>query len=151
MNDFSRKKKKTKNKRKEEDNMSKTGIGEFILGVGIGVGIGLLVSPNTGEENRKIVKEKASQAIDKIKNIDLDKVKEDLSNKYEKLKEELKDMDAEKAKKIVKDKVEELSIKTNELIAAAREKADPVIEAEGKKLKKNLSALLNKWADKLED
>ena len=131
--------------------MGKIGLGEFILGVGIGVGIGLLVSPNTGEENRKIVKEKATKAIDKIKNIDLDKVKEDLSNQYEKLKEELKDMDAEKAKKLVKDKAEELSIKVNELIIAAREKADPVIETEGKKLKKNLSTLLNKWADKLED
>ena len=131
--------------------MSKSGIGEFILGVGIGVGIGLLVSPNTGEENRKIVKEKATKAIDKIKNIDLNEVKDDLTEKYEKLKEELKDMDADKAKKLVKEKAEELSIRANELIVAAREKADPVIEAEGKKLKKNLSTLLNKWADKLED
>lgn len=131
--------------------MSKTGIGEFILGVGIGVGIGLLVSPNTGEENRKIVKEKASKAIDKIKNIDLNEVKENLVNQYEKLKEQLKDMDAEKAKRLAKEKVEELTIKANELITAAKEKADPVIEAETKKLKKNLSQLLNKWADKLED
>ena len=131
--------------------MSKTGIGEFILGVGIGVGIGLLVSPNTGDENRKIVKEKASKAIDKIKNIDLNEVKENLVNQYEKLKEQLKDMDAEKAKRLAKEKIEELTIKANELITAAKEKADPVIEAETKKLKKNLSQLLNKWADKLED
>ena len=131
--------------------MSKTGIGEFILGVGIGVGIGLLVSPNTGEENRKIVKEKATKAVDKIKNVDLNKLKDDLTNKYEKLKAELKDMDADKAREIVKDKVDELTIRVNELIIAAKDKADPVIESEGKKLKKNLSALLNKWADKLED
>ena len=131
--------------------MSKTGIGEFILGVGIGVGIGLLVSPNTGEENRKIVKEKATKAVDKIKNVDLNKLKDDLADKYEKLKAELKDMDADKAREIVKDKVDELTIRANELIIAAKDKADPVIESEGKKLKKNLSALLNKWADKLED
>ena len=131
--------------------MSRGGFGKFLLGLGLGVGIGMLVSPNTGEENRKIVKEKASKAIDKIKNIDLNEVKENLVNQYEKLKEQLKDMDAEKAKRLAKEKVEELTIKANELITAAKEKADPVIEAETKKLKKNLSQLLNKWADKLED
>ena len=131
--------------------MARHGLFNFVLGVGIGVGLGMLFSPNTGEENRRIVKEKAKDVADKIKNIDLNEVKDNLVNQYEKLKEELKDMDAEKAKALVKRKATELSEKANELLAAAKEKADPVIESETKKLKKNLSNLLNTWADKLED
>ena len=131
--------------------MARHGFFDFVLGVGIGVGLGMLFSPNTGEENRRIVKEKAKDVADKIKNIDLNEVKDNLVNQYEKLKEDLKDMDAEKAKALVKRKATELSEKANELLAAAKEKADPVIESETKKLKKNLSNLLNTWADKLED
>lgn len=131
--------------------MAKSSFGQFLLGLGIGVGVGMLITPNTGEENRKIVKEKAGEAIDKIKNIDLNEVKENLSKSYENLKAELKDMDSEKAKKIAVKKLNELSDKANELLAAAKEKADPVIESETKKLKKNISNLLNTWADKLED
>ena len=131
--------------------MARHGFFNFVLGVGIGVGLGMLFSPNTGEENRRIVKERAKDVADKIKNIDLNEVKDNLVNQYEKLKEDLKDMDAEKAKTLVKRKATELSEKANELLAAAKEKADPVIESETKKLKKNLSNLLNTWADKLED
>ena len=131
--------------------MRRHGLLEFLFGLGVGVGVGMLLSPNTGEENRRIVKEKASELADKIKNIDLNEVKDNLIDQYEKLKAELKDMDAEKAKKIAKKKIEDLTTKANELLAAAKEKADPVIEAESKKLKRNLSTLLNNWADKLED
>ena len=131
--------------------MSRPGIGTFLLGLGIGVGIGMLVSPNTGEENRRIVKEKAGELANKIKDIDLNEVKDNLVKSYENLKKELKDMDMEKAKKIAKKKIEELTKKANELIAAAKEKADPVIEEETKKIKKNLSNLLSTWADKLEE
>jgi gas vesicle protein len=131
--------------------MARSSFGQFLLGLGIGVGVGMLITPNTGEENRKIVKAKAGEAIDKIKNIDLEETKDNLIKSYNKLKAELKDMDAEKAQKIAKKKIAELSDKANELLAAAKEKADPVIESETKKLKKNLSNLLNTWADKLED
>lgn len=131
--------------------MARHGIGTFLLGLGIGVGIGMLVSPNTGEENRKIVKEKAGELIDKVKNLDLNEVKDNLVNSYEKLKAELKDMDVEKAKKIAAKKINALMTKANELLAAAKEKADPVIEEETKKIKKNLSNMLSTWADKLEE
>ena len=131
--------------------MARSSFGQFLLGLGIGVGVGMLITPNTGEENRKIVKAKAVEAIYKIKNIDLEEAKDNLVKSYNKLKAELKDMDAEKAQKIAKKKIAELSDKANELLTAAKEKADPVIESETKKLKKNLSNLLNTWADKLED
>ncbi|MCR4581594.1 MAG: YtxH domain-containing protein [Bacilli bacterium] len=131
--------------------MSRPGIGTFLLGLGIGVGVGMLISPNTGEENRKIVKEKAEELANKIKDIDLNEVKDNLVKSYDKLKKELQEMDVEKAKKIAAKKINELTEKANQLLAAAKEKADPVIEEETKKIKKNLSNLLNTWADKLED
>jgi gas vesicle protein len=131
--------------------MSRPGFGTFLLGLGVGVGLGMLLSPNTGEENRKIVKEKASELAKKVKEIDLNEVKDNLVKSYENLKKELKDMDFEKAKKIAAKKIGELTDKANELLAAAKEKADPVIEEETKKIKKNLSNLLSTWADKLEE
>ena len=131
--------------------MSRPGFGTFLLGLGVGVGLGMLLSPNTGEENRKIVKEKASELAKKVKEIDLNEVKDNLVRSYENLKKELKDMDFEKAKKIAAKKIGELTDKANELLAAAKEKADPVIEEETKKIKKNLSNLLSTWADKLEE
>ena len=126
-------------------------LGNFILGLGIGIGVGMLVSPNTGEENRRIVKEKATELTNKIRDIDLNEVKDNLVNSYEKLKDELKDMDAEKAKKIAKEKIADLTQKANELLDAAKEKADPFIEKETKALKNNLKKLLNNMAEKLED
>ena len=51
--------------------MSRRGLGDLLLGVGIGLGIGLLISPNTGEENRRILKKKGSELIDKANVIEV--------------------------------------------------------------------------------
>ena len=131
--------------------MGRIGLGDFLLGVGIGIGVGMLFSPNTGEENRKIVKEKATDTLNKLKDVDLNQVKDNLVDSYNKLAEELKTMDKEKAKRIAKEKIDALTDKANELIAAAKEKADPVIEKETKVVKKNLKNLLDGLSSKLED
>ena len=131
--------------------MGRIGLGDFLLGVGIGIGVGMLFSPNTGEENRKIVKEKATDTLNKLKEVDLNQVKDNLVDSYNKLAEELKTMDKEKAKRIAKEKIDTLTDKANELIAAAKEKADPVIEKETKVVKKNLKNLLDNMSSKLED
>jgi gas vesicle protein len=131
--------------------MSRRGLGDLLLGVGIGLGIGLLISPNTGEENRKVLKKKGTELINKAKEIDLNEVKENLVDEFYKFKEEVQNMDADKAKKILAKKGKELQDKAGELYASAREKADPVIEKTAKDLKKKLSDFLQDMSDRLED
>ena len=131
--------------------MSRRGLGDLLLGVGIGLGIGLLVSPNTGEENRKILKKKGSELIEKAKNVDLNEVKDNLVDEFNKLKDTVQDMDMEKAKKFASKKGAELKDKADELIALAKEKAEPKVEKTVKDLKRNLSDFLQNLSDKLED
>jgi gas vesicle protein len=131
--------------------MSRRGLGDLLLGVGIGLGIGLLISPNTGEENRRILKKKGSELIDKAKNIDLNEVKDNLVDEFNKLKETVQDMDMEKAKKFAAKKGEELKDKADELLALAKAKAEPKVEKTVKDLKRNLSDFLQNLSDKLED
>ena len=42
---------------------------DLLLGVGVGVVIGALFTPRTGEENRKLLKQKAGETFEKAKNI----------------------------------------------------------------------------------
>lgn len=131
--------------------MSKSKLGTLLAGIGIGIGIGYLTSPNTGEENRRILKEKTDNTVEKIKNINLEEVKDKLVDDYNKLCLELKDMDREKAKEIASREGKKLLNKAERLITAAKEKSAPVIEKTARDVKKNVSVLLKKWSDKLAD
>ncbi len=110
--------------------MSKRGGGLFKLlaGIGIGVGAGMLLSPKTGEENRKDLSKKLNELLDKAKEIDVNEVADDIKAKVEDLKKELADLDKEKALDIAKEKGEELKVKANELLALAKEKGTPMVE-----------------------
>lgn len=43
------------------------GLGYFIVGMGIGVAVGLLVAPRSGEETRRILREKADEGTDYVR------------------------------------------------------------------------------------
>ena len=122
--------------------MSKKGFGKLLAGLGIGLGLGMLVSPASGKENREALKKGAKKVADKVKNIDIDELKETLVNEYDKLVEQLKDMDMEKAKKLAAKKGRELTEKANELIEKKKKKSAPVVEKAAKQVKKNLAELL---------
>jgi gas vesicle protein len=47
--------------------MDKNGISAFLLGLGAGVGIGMLFAPKSGEETRELIKNKAGEGTDYIK------------------------------------------------------------------------------------
>ncbi len=47
--------------------MDKNGLSSFLLGLGVGVGIGILFAPKSGSETRQIIKEKAGEGTDFIK------------------------------------------------------------------------------------
>ena len=47
--------------------MDKNGLSSFLLGLGVGVGIGMLFAPKSGEETRRILKEKANEGSEYLK------------------------------------------------------------------------------------
>ena len=47
--------------------MDKNGLSSFLLGLGVGVGIGMLFAPKSGQETREIIKNKAGEGTDFIK------------------------------------------------------------------------------------
>ena len=75
----------------------KGGFGKLLLGVGIGAALGALLTPRTGEENRKLLKKKTNEVLEKAKNIDYEALKEKLYDEFYEIKDQLKDMDQEKA------------------------------------------------------
>ena len=44
--------------------MDRNGISAFLLGLGVGVGIGMLFAPKSGEETRELIKNKAGEGTD---------------------------------------------------------------------------------------
>jgi gas vesicle protein len=53
--------------RPKEKIMDKNGLSSFLLGLGVGVGIGMLFAPKSGQETRQIIKEKAEEGTEFIK------------------------------------------------------------------------------------
>ncbi len=47
--------------------MDKNGLSAFLLGLGVGVGLGMLFAPKSGQETRDIIKNKAGEGTDFIK------------------------------------------------------------------------------------
>jgi gas vesicle protein len=47
--------------------MDKNGLSSFLLGLGVGVAVGMLFAPKSGEETRQLIKTKAGEGGDYIK------------------------------------------------------------------------------------
>ena len=47
--------------------MDKNGLSSFLLGLGVGVAIGMLFAPKSGEETRELIKNKAGEGTDYLK------------------------------------------------------------------------------------
>ena len=47
--------------------MDKNGLSSFLLGLGVGVGIGMLFAPKSGQETREIIRTKAGEGTEFIK------------------------------------------------------------------------------------
>ena len=47
--------------------MDKNGLSSFLLGLGVGIGLGMLLAPKSGQETREIIKNKAGESTDFLK------------------------------------------------------------------------------------
>lgn len=126
------------------------GFGKFIAGAAIGVGLGVLFAPKSGEETRKELKEKFEELIQKVKELDMNEVRDAFLKKIDDIKAELADLDKEKVLEIAKEKAEAIKEKIDELATDAKEKATPVIQKSVSGLRDKTIEVLKNTTKKLE-
>ncbi len=135
-----------------ENNEKKShGLGKFLAGAAVGVGLGVLFAPKSGKETRKELKEKFEEMVKKVKEIDLEEVRESFLNKIDEIKKDLADLDKEKVLEIAKEKAAAIKKKMDELAEEAKEKATPVIQKAVDDLRVKTIAVLKDTVNKLED
>ena len=130
--------------------MSKKGLGKFIAGVSVGTCLGILIAPKSGKETRKELREKGSELVDNIKNLDAKEIKEKLNQKLKEIKKELENLDKETALEAIKTGANNLMKKCDELIDGDKEACAPVIENAAKEVREKTITLLKGALDKLE-
>lgn len=124
---------------------------KFILGAVLGAVAGLLFAPKKGSETRKDVAKKINELVEKVKEIDMDDVKDKFNKKINEIQKELEDLDQEKARKIVEKKVEQLKKKVSDLYEMAKKEGKPVVEDAVKALKASLIERTKEVLNKLEE
>ncbi len=127
------------------------GLGKFLAGAAIGVGLGVLFAPKAGSETRKELKEKIDELVKKVKELDVEEVKDAFLKKIEEIKEELADLDKEKVISIARDRAEVIKEKLDELYQEAKEKATPVVQKTIEDLRAKTVVVLKDTVKKLEE
>lgn len=129
----------------------KKGFGKFLTGALVGVGLGVLFAPKKGSETRKELKEKIDELVARLKEVDIEEVKDNIQIKIEEIKAELEDLDKEKVLKIAKEKGNDLKNKADELVELAKEKGTPVIEASADAVRQKAISATKSVLAKLEE
>ncbi len=128
----------------------KKGFGKFLTGALVGAGLGVLFTPKKGSETRKELKEKIDELILKLKEVDVEEVKDNIQLKIEEIKNELEDLDKEKVLKIAKNKAKDIQNKAEELVNYAIEKGTPVLEKSARAVKEKTIEVTKEVLNKLE-
>ena len=126
------------------------GIGTFLGGIALGAGLGLLFAPDKGENTRKMLAKKLEDLVKKVREIDVEEVKDEILYKVEELQAELADLDKEKVKDIALKKANQIKAKAEELYKYAIEKGTPVVEKAADNVRKQAVKFLKDAEKKIE-
>ena len=131
-------------------NTKRSGLGKFLAGALVGAGLGVLFAPKKGSETREDLKIAIDDMILKIKDIDVEEVKEEFEVKLYQIKEELEELDKEKVLKIAKKKAKQIRDAVDELVNYTIEKGTPVLEKTANKVREKAIATAKEVLEKLE-
>lgn len=106
----------------------KRGFGKFLAGLAIGAGLGVLFAPKKGSETRQDLKNAITDLFSKIKDIDVEEVKETMERKLEEIRIELENLDKETVLKTAKEKARQIKDMATNLVNYTIEKGTPVLE-----------------------
>ena len=129
----------------------KGGLGKILFGAAIGLGAGLLLSPKTGEENRKALKKKIAELKDQVANIDTEELKLKFQDKILELQDDLEGLDKEKAYDLAVKEGKAVRKKAEELVDLAVEKGTPVMKDAAEALRDKAIVVTKDVLKKLED
>ena len=138
-------------KREKVAKKKNTGIGKFLLGAAVGTGLGILFAPKAGSETRRDLRNKINELTKKVKEIDVEDVKNQLQDKIAEIKEELADLDKEKVLKIAKEKAKDLKQRCEELVQLAVDKGTPVLEKAADEVREKTIDAIKEILEKLEN
>lgn len=128
----------------------KRGFGKFFAGAALGAGLGLLFAPKKGSDLRSELKVKLDELLAKVKEIDIDEVKEDFDRRLADIKADLEDLDKEKVLKIAQEKATKLKKATEDLVQLAIDKGTPVLRDAAEEVRKKAVAVTKDVLNKLE-
>lgn len=129
----------------------KSNIGAVLAGAAIGAGAGILLAPKSGEETRRDLKNKFDEVIEKIKNINVKDIRDELNKKVKELEREIKKLDKERVLEVAQKKAEAIKIKADDLVDLAIEKGEMAFSKTAEELREKAIEVTKKVLEKLED